>query len=91
MTDELRKILSKIFFCDEDSVNNVLIHIPVGLITVFITLFSGCLGVLFGVGFIIYELSEQKLISDEAYQDIKGWLWGIGIASIIGLLVKIWN
>jgi hypothetical protein len=88
----IKKILSKIFFCDEDSVNNVLMHIPVGNVNVGIALYNPYLGLLFGVGFIIYELNEQLTYGDKAFQDIKGWLWGIGILSIILLIrVLIWN
>ena len=83
----LKEILSKIFFCDEDSLNSVLLHIPVGLANVGICLFSGCLAVLFGVGFIFYELRESKVIQDKGYPELQGWLWGIGILAIILLIV----
>lgn len=89
--DKLRRILSKIFFCDEDSVECVLIHIPVGLVTVGIALYSIGLAVLFAVGFIIYELNEGKIIEDKPFRDIQGWLWGLGLLSIPLLIVKLWT
>jgi len=84
----MRKILSKILFCDEYDLNNVLLHIPVGIITVLIGIFSGWIGLVFGLGFITYELSERKILQDKAYPDIQGWLWGIGLLSIILLIVR---
>ena len=83
----LRQILARIFFCDEDSLNSVLLHIPVGNVNVGIALFNPPLAVLFGVGFIFYELRESKVIQDKGYPELQGWLWGIGILAIILLIV----
>jgi hypothetical protein len=85
----IKEILARIFFCDVDSVDNILIHIPVGLVNIAIGVFSGYMGILFGLGFIIYELNEQRMLSDKAYVDIQGWLWGLGILGIILLFAGI--
>ena len=85
----IREILAKILFCDVYDLNNVLLHIPVGFINVAIGLFSGWIGLLFGLGFIVYQLSERKILQDKAYPDIQGWLWGIGILGIILLFVEL--
>jgi hypothetical protein len=79
----MRAILSKILFCDELDLDNVLMHIPVGIINTLICCLSGWLGLIFAYGFIKYERIEQKDIHDKAYPDIQGWLWGIGISAII--------
>ena len=76
------KILPKLLFCPEEFVGNVLLHIPVGLVTVGLAFLSGWLALVFGLGFLAYELSEEKKINDVAFQDIKGWLFGIGILGI---------
>ena len=84
----MRKILSKILFCDEYDLNNVLLHIPLGMIVVLISLWSGWLSLAFYYGFIRYELKESKKIQDKGYPDIQGSLWGIGLLSIILLIVR---
>ena len=93
----VRRILSRLLFCAEDSVDNVLLHLPVGVINVGVgvglTLWGfDLLGLgivlLFGYGFIKYELTQLKtaIPRDKAYDDIQGWLWGIGLTSI-GILI----
>lgn len=83
----LRRILSKCFFCPEYDLDNVLIHIPLGILNVGLALLSGWVALIFGYGFVRYELNEQRALQDKAYQDIKGWLWGMGIMSV-ALLIK---
>jgi hypothetical protein len=85
----IKKILSKMLFCTEDTVGNVLLHIPVGVITVIIAMLSPILALAFYYGFIKYELKESRIIHDKAYPDIQGSLWGIGIAAVITLIVKV--
>jgi len=60
----------------------VLIHIPVGLANAFIAFVSGWLGLVFGVGFIAYELWEGLRVTDRAWIDLKGYLVGIGIGAV---------
>jgi hypothetical protein len=68
---------------------NILIHIPVGVVNVLIAIFNGWLGLIFGIGFIVYELSQERLIKDEAYPAIQGYLIGLGVA-VIPLLIWSW-
>ena len=84
---KMKNILSKILFCPPEFVNNVLLHIPVGLFNAILIRESGWLTLLFGVGFLTYEISEQKKIGDTAFQDIKGWLWGLAYMGVILLCI----
>ena len=58
------------------------LHIPVGLLNVFFALICPPLSILFFIGFMIYELSEDWRIKDQAYKDIAGYLWGLAIGGI---------
>jgi hypothetical protein len=82
MKDKVNMILAKIFHCDESTVPNIVLHISVGLITVIIYLFSSGLGILFGVGFLVFEVWTSKVAHDKGYPEIQGWLWGIGLLAI---------
>jgi len=85
----MKKILTRLLFCPEESLNNVLMHIPVGIVIVFLAMLSGWVALVFGIGFFIYELNEQHDLGDKAYQDIKGCLFGIGMTGIPWALVTI--
>jgi len=54
----------------------LLIHIPVGIITGAFTWLNPAAGLLFGAGFIAYEVTQ----GGDPHRDIKGWLWGLGVA-----------
>ena len=84
----MRETLAKLVVCDVYDLDNVLLHIPVGFVTVAIALYSGWLGLAFAYGFITYETTQRQVIKDKCFTDIQGWLWGIGILSIILLLVR---
>jgi len=88
MIGELRKILARILFCDEDDLDNVLLHIPVGVVIVLLCLVSGWLALIFGYGFIKYETIERKTLRDKCFPDIQGCLWGIGILGVILLIAR---
>ena len=78
----MNNILCKLLFCPPEFVGNVLLHIPVGVITIGLAFLSPVVALIFGLGFICYELSEEKKINDTAFQDIKGFLFGMGILGI---------
>jgi hypothetical protein len=93
------KILAKMLMCDLADVDNVLLHIPVGIgntiipITIYVifgwpgALIGGALALVFGIGFVAYEAVEGAKIKDKIYPDIAGWLWGIGLSVIVTLVV----
>jgi len=73
-----------LFSLSKDEVKRVLMHIPVGMLTLALGYFVvWWLGPLFGLGFLVYEIIEAKLLGNGAWKDIKGWLWGLGILGII--------
>jgi len=75
---------------DRDEWKRVLIHMPVGLITVVLGCFvAWWLGPLFGIGFLIYEVDEDWHLRNGAWKDIKGWLWGLGITGLIVGVLKL--
>lgn len=72
----------------KDEVIRVLVHIPVGALLVFLGLYVGWwLAMTFTIGFLAYELNEDKHLSDNAWKDLKGFLWGLGIGGIIGIII----
>jgi len=79
----VRKLLARLLFCDVYDLDNVLLHIPVGAVNALLCLVSGELCVIFGAGFLAYEIVQRKVTKDKAYTDIQGWLWGIALAGII--------
>lgn len=72
--------------------NRLFLHIPVGLVTVALIYANTGLGVLFGAGFIAYEIMQEKREPrpwrGESHLDIKGWLWGVVIAGVVWLILK---
>ena len=92
-----RNILTKILFCNELDLNNVLLHIPLGGASTLIPfIFYHCGFTGFGVGllcilpfiFIAYEVIEKKVIQDRCYPDIQGYFEGfIGVAGIIAIVL----
>lgn len=76
-------IKSDIFQANKSDLSRILIHLPLGILTVLFGFYiSWWLAVIFAVGFLVYELDEDWHISDEAYKDIKGWLWGVVMAGL---------
>lgn len=68
-----------------DRTRRILQHIPVGVGNIFVFLFNPWAGVLFGVGFLAYQLTQaiHYRFKDKAWLDIAGWLYGLAIMSIV--------
>jgi len=90
----MRKLLAKLLFCDLEDLNNVRLHIWVGIGNVllpvalcfalprfFSPLSAVLIALLFGYGFLKYQRIEQKTVKDRAFPEIQGWLWGIVLSS----------
>lgn len=66
-------------------VNRTALHFPVGLVTVGLIYADVGLGVLFGAGFMVYEVTQ----GGDPHLDIKGFLWGLGAAGILWLILQL--
>ena len=64
--------------------NRLALHFPVGLVTVALIYANIGLGVLFGAGFIAYEITQ----GGDPHLDIKGFLWGLGTAGVLLLILS---
>jgi len=62
----------------------LLLHVPVGIVNAL--MFGMCepAGVVFSVGFLLYEVAQDLHHRDRCYADLAGWLWGLA-GSVIGL------
>jgi len=65
-------------------VNRTVLHAPIGLVTVALIYANTGLGVLFGAGFIAYEITQ----GGDPHLDIKSFLWGVGIAGVVWLILS---
>jgi len=72
-----------LFVILREELRRVLLHIPVGLLACLLGYTAWWLAVMFTIGFLYYELNEDMHLSDHAFMDIKGFLWGIGIGGLI--------
>ena len=61
----------------------VWLHVPVGILNAAILYFSPPFGVLFGAGFVAYEITQ----GGKPHLDIKGWLWGLGGAGLVWFIM----
>jgi len=78
-----------LFTISRVELKRVLMHIPVGLVTLVIGFFAWWVGAIFALGFVFYELNEDWHLSDGAWQDIKGFLWGLGIGGVAIFLLEL--
>jgi len=80
---------STLFMIAREEIRRVLLHIPLGLLTVLFGYVGWWLAVIFAIGFLVYEVDDDWRISDCAYVEIKGFLWGRGIGGCIVFGLKI--
>jgi len=64
-----------------------LIHVPVGAFNAWVLQEAPTTGVIFFAAFMIYQLDECLHIKDQAWRDIKGYLWGLAIAAYVLILL----
>ena len=62
-----------------------IIHAVCGAMTVILGMFNPALAVIFATMFLAYQLNEERALNDRAFQDIREWLIGFGIAG--GVLI----
>ena len=86
-----REIIAKVIrgtVFEPDDLRRVFLHIPVGLANVFLCSLHWSLAFVFGFGFVVYELAQDSVVGDDAFKDIKGWLWGMFIGGVIWWLIR---
>ena len=62
-------------------------HIPVGAFNAWLLHEATPTGVIFFLGVMIYQLDECFHLKDQAWRDIKGYLWGLAIAAYVLILL----
>lgn len=83
MVKFIRRIIYKLFI-ECSPLQGYVAHIPHGLFTVAAALYiHWTIALLFGGGFIVFEIVQQDNKGDEAQQDIAGWLLGMLIAGVV--------
>jgi len=83
------KGMKNLLIISKRELGRVLLHIPLGLLTCLLGYTAWWLGLTFACGFILYELNQDMHLSDEAFIDIKGWIWGVGIGGLVIFGLKI--
>ena len=78
----MRDFLSKLLFCDVEDLDNVVLHIPIGIIVVVVALFSSLVAVALYYGFIKYETVQRRQVRDKCFPDIQGSVIGIILLAI---------
>jgi len=74
---------------DKQEIKRVLLHLPLGLLACLLAYAHWSLSLVFTASFLYYELNEDMHLSDEAFKDVKGFAWGIGIGGIIIFVMKL--
>ena len=62
-----------------------IIHGVCGAMTVILGMFNPALAIIFATMFLAYQLNEEQTLNDRAFNDLREWLIGFGIAS--GVLI----
>lgn len=76
---------SLLLISTKDELYRVLLHIPVGLLTCLLCYVHWGLALAFTISFLYYELDQ----GGEAFKDIKGFCWGLGIGGCVMLGLKL--
>ena len=75
--------MKSILLITKKELRRVLLHIPLGLLTVLFGCVGWWLAVIFAAGFLVYEVDEDMHLSNGAFKDIKGFCWGLGVGGLI--------
>ena len=82
----IRHIIYKLFQ-EHSSLQGYVAHTPHGVVNVVLAMEIGwSIALLFGVGFIVFELNQEKhyrKVGDKACRDLAGWLLGMSIAGLV--------
>lgn len=81
------RIIRKLFI-EQSTTQGLVAHTPHGMINVFLAVYiHWVIALLFGIGFIVYELMHEWRLRDDSWNDLAGWLLGLVIGSIICWLI----
>lgn len=86
---DIHEGMKTLVIISKNELGRVLLHLPLGLLTCLLGYTCWWLALIFACGFLVYEVNEDWHISDQAWVDIKGFLWGIGIGGITMFILKI--
>lgn len=78
-----------LFPISKGELSRVLLHIPLGLLVCLLCYVHWALALAFVISFLYYELNQDMHLSDEAFKDIKGFLYGMMIGGVIMLTLKL--
>ena len=81
--------MKSLLLITRDELYRVLLHIPVGLLTCLLCYVHWGLALIFTGGFLVYEVNEDRHLSDQAWKDLKGFCWGLGIGGCVMLGLKL--
>lgn len=74
-------------FIEDTPLQGYVAHIPHGVITVMLVDIHWILSLLFGGGFIIFQLNQEHDGYPSAHYDLAGWLFGLAIAGVIRVMI----
>jgi len=79
----LMRIIRKLFI-EHSTLQGLVAHTPHGMITVFLTVeVHPFVGLMFGGGFVVYEVMHEWRLRDNSWNDLAGWMLGMAICGII--------
>ena len=82
-SNDFMKYIIKKLFIDCSSLQGYVAHTPHGAFTVFAAVYiHWTIALLFGFGFIVFEIVQQGNEGDKAHQDLAGWLAGMFIGGL---------
>jgi len=73
----------------QEDLARVLLHIPIGLIAGFSYFAHWVFPLVIIVSILFYEWNEDEDIADQAWKDVKGIIWGLGILAITLAILKL--
>lgn len=74
----------KYVFLEDNPTQGLLCHTPHGIINVFLAVeVHWSIGLLFGIGFIAFEVMHEWRTRDDSWNDLAGWLLGLVIGGLI--------
>lgn len=61
----------------------ILLHVPIGMFNAWALAKTPHIGWAFLLMFVLYEINEDWHIKDQAWYDLRGWLWGFVVGAVV--------